>query len=258
MVTTEDMDHQVRDINNLLMVAQEDLLLWALNQDTWDGSMVNMVVVARLLHILGVDTLPHLHREACIRKGVDHRWHPIVLVLAMERGMREVHQRRCRLQVVVVENQRRDKLRKLQTVQGVLLMDRYLLVATSKGGGDILVNKQVSGDLSISGEPDHRQCIVVGLRCINHRMAAAQECTVAALILQHGVESVIQEDLQKWWETILEDQWEEAFAKQLTVPKWICTLVDAVPVTITMTMKVRWRGEIVPKTRDEGATSVEG
>jgi hypothetical protein len=73
MVTTEDMDHQLGDTNNLLMVAQEDLL-WALNQaTTWgDGSMVNMVVV-RLLHILGVDTLPHLHREACIHKEVDHR-----------------------------------------------------------------------------------------------------------------------------------------------------------------------------------------
>jgi hypothetical protein len=78
MVTTEeeDMDHQVGDINNLLMVAQE-VLLWALNQLTWDGSMVNMVVVvARLLHILGVDTLPNLHRvhrDPCIHKGVDHR-----------------------------------------------------------------------------------------------------------------------------------------------------------------------------------------
>lgn len=77
MVTTEDMDHQVvGDINSLLMVVQEDLLIWALNQATWDGSMVNMVValaLARLLHILGVDTVPHLHREPCIRKaGVDH------------------------------------------------------------------------------------------------------------------------------------------------------------------------------------------
>jgi hypothetical protein len=256
MVTTEDMDHQLGDTNNLLMVAQEDLL-WALNQaTTWgDGSMVNMVVV-RLLHILGVDTLPHLHREACIHKEVDHRWRPIVL--AMVRGMREVHLRRYRLQVVaVVENQWRDHLRKLQTVRrAVLLMDRHLLVAT-KGDGDNIPVKQVSGDLSISGEA-HPRRIVADLRCINrHMAAAAQACTVAALILHNGVESVTQEHLQKWWEAIPEDKW-ELFANQLTAPKLICTLVDAGPV-VTMTMiMVRWREETVPKTRDEGATNVEG
>jgi hypothetical protein len=254
MVTTEeDMDHLVGDINNLLMVVALEDLLWALNQATWDGSMVNMVVVvARLLHILGVDMVPHLHhREPCIRKGADHRWHPIVL--AMVRGMREALLRRYRLQVVV-EHHRRDQLRKLQKVhRAVLLMDRHLLAAI-KGGGDILV-KEISGDLSISGELDHRQCIVVGLRCINHRMAAVQACTVAVLILHHRVDSVIQEDLQKWWEAILEDH-REVLANQVTIPTWICTLVEWAPAT--MTMMVRWPGETVPKTRDEGATNVEG
>lgn len=113
----------------------------------------------------------------------------------MVRGIREAHLRRYRLQVAVVQNQRR----KLQTVrQAAPLMDRHLLVATNKGGGGTLVkDKEISGDLSINGEPDHRQCIAADLRCTNHRMAVAQACTVAALILHYGVDSVTQDHLQK-------------------------------------------------------------